>query len=306
MADQVKELYKGEILFGNYTSGTQTLYTTDSTKTAVIKDVEIGSTGYTTAPTLQVSDFNVANLSSNATGSEIVGINSTVKIKNNQSTSGYRMMAVKYMLDAANTTQFFPATNPAGIFIPASPPVSATKGSVTTVAGGTLTGTTSIYWAYEINGFIYYFVWDGNSSSQFYYRNISTGANTTVNTNSYCPVTFDGVSKFYYMKSSSLYVFDTTTNMENTIASGIWPSGSTYPQIWCINNVVFYKNTYSAGTMYWYNTTTGVNSSFSAPSSWYSSDAFAAVGFYDSSTYTYTLAWSGAKANSSFLSLIHI
>jgi hypothetical protein len=306
MTDQVKELYKGEVLAGNYVSGTQTLYTTDSTKTAVIKDVDIESTGYTTAPTLLVSDFAVATLSANATGSEIVGTSSTIKIKNNQSLSEYQMLSSSYIPDAnVASVQFFPATNPSAIFTPSTTPPSVTKGAATTVAGGAFAGSSEIYWAYKIGNFVYYNVWNGNSTSTFYYRNITTGTNTFVNGGNYTysPTTFDGVNKFYYVKSNSLYVFDALTNTESLVYTGWYTAGSSYPQIWCVNNVIFWKPTYSGGAMFYYNLANGSTSSFSAPSGWYSSDGMAAAGFYDSTTFTYTLIWASQKNSSSFTSV---
>lgn len=289
MTDIVKELYKGEVLAGNFVNGTQTLYTTDSTKTAVIKDVHVASE-YPTAPTLQAGDFDIVSLSSSASGSEIVGTNSTIKIKNNTDLSSYKMASVSYVKDySVNPVEYYPSTTPSSFFNPATSTVSLSQGTPTTIAAGALLNTTSNYWAYVINNFVYYYQFDGNSTTRFYYRDITTGTQTTVNTEAYAPVTFDGVDKFYFVnQSGQLRMLDAQTNTVTTLHNG-WPTGTTFPAIFTANNIIFWRNTNNAATMYFYNRTTGTPGSFSVSTSL--SMIPATTMFYDSSTNIYSLVW---------------
>ncbi len=281
MADQVKELYKGEILFGNYVSNTQTLYTTDSTKTAVIKDVEVGSTGYITAPSLQVSDFNVVSLTGSAAGSEIVGTNSTVKIKNNDTTA-YYIGEISYIANTQTNPTLSYITNPTSVVLKTFQGTLAQ--STSTTFSNSLGGWGDIKWAYKINGKLYYYNFDGNSTTGLYSLTTS-GTTSTINSASYAPKCFDGVSKFYWVQISSFYVHDALT--DTTTYLGPAPeNGSTYPAIWYSNGIVFWRPTYSSGNLYAYNVSTNTTH---AIGNWTNSQVGQAVAFYDDTTKTHKL-----------------
>jgi hypothetical protein len=283
MADIVKELYKGEVLFGNYVDGKQTLYSTDGTKTAVIKDVEIISSGYTTAPTLEVSDFTVATLSGNATGSEILGTNNSIKIKNND-TSTYSAYTIQY-LDGVNTgTVYQYTTNPAEIVssgIP-TPAVSRVQGANVSDPGSQTS------WAYVINGKVYWYQFDGNSTTNFYVRSALTGgsiSNPSGNP-SYTPVCFDGVSKFYWFYGS-IYEHDAITGTTTSLGNpGGWSYGTTYPMIAYCNGIIFYQHT-DGGNVRWYKVS---NATYGNTVAWsYSNYCTNPTVFYDATNYTYRI-----------------
>ncbi len=84
MADTLAEIHKATLQSSDFnSSGETTLFTTNSSTKHVIKSIHVkeGDTNFTVAPTLNVSDHDVVTLTGNATGQEIVGPSTAVKLK---------------------------------------------------------------------------------------------------------------------------------------------------------------------------------------------------------------------------------
>lgn len=296
MADIVKELFKGEVLYGNYVDGKQTLYSTDGTKTAVIKDVQIGTNEYTTAPSLQVGDFTVATLSGTASGSEIVGTNSTIKIKNNDTTQ-YNIASVSYVNGLNTTTRYYQATTPSSFFSPSSTPASITQGGSTIVSAFSNAPSLEFVYAFpSVDRFVYQYT-DGNSTWRLYANN-TAGSSTTINSDSYAPACFDGVSKFYWVSPSygTIRCYDALTNSYSNIvaySSIDFNSGSSYPRIAFCNGIIFWNYT-SGAAVKWYKISDGSYGSVGG-GTWSLSAVYQSCIMYDATTKRYK--WLVANSN---------
>lgn len=295
MADIVKELFKGEVLYGNYVDGKQTLYSTDGTKTAVIKDVQIGTNEYTTAPSLQVGDFTVATLSGTASGSEIVGTNSTIKIKNNDTTQ-YSISSVSYVNGLNTTTRYYQATTPASFFAPTSTPASITQGGSTVLSA--FSNAPSLEFVYpfpSVSRFVYQYT-DGNSTWRLFKQ--TSGSNSTINSDSYAPACFDGVSKFYWVSPSygTIRCYDALTDSTTDIvnySSIDFNSGSSYPRITFCNGIIFWNYT-SGATVKWYKISNGTWGTVGG-SGWSNSNVYQSCIMYDATLNTYKWLVAGSS-----------
>tara|TARA_Y100001937_G_scaffold109265_1_gene153746 strand:+ start:301 stop:1590 length:1290 start_codon:yes stop_codon:yes gene_type:complete len=84
MADTLAEIHKATLQSSDFnSSGEATLFTTNSSTKHVIKSIHVkeGDTNFTVAPTLNVSDHDIVTLTANASGQEIVGPSTAVKLK---------------------------------------------------------------------------------------------------------------------------------------------------------------------------------------------------------------------------------
>lgn len=82
MADTITEFYNADIPLTDFADDAKvTLITTTATETAVVKDITLIPPSNLTnkAITLDVNDTDIASLTGNATGPELIGVNSTLK-----------------------------------------------------------------------------------------------------------------------------------------------------------------------------------------------------------------------------------
>lgn len=278
MADTTVEIYNNTIPWAGYTNNAQTLITTDASTRYVIKDVEIDSNGYnsTLTPSLKINNTKVATLSGNLSGSEIMDINSTLSISLPDTSSTYFTLNGTYSNQAY---QGLSTNNNADAYFSGSLAAPATStNSLSSVSTFTNGATPKYCWT--VGSDFYYFAFDGNSSTALYRRaGGPNGTETVIFSNSYSPICFDGVSKFYCVLSGTLYSYNTVTNTATSLGINIG-SGTTYPVLAYCNGFLFWFYTYSSNSMQWYHIATGNNGTTSCAN--YGSSVGWSV-FYDSS-----------------------
>lgn len=247
MADTVKEIYNGKVQYGELADKTKTLFTTDAQTKYVIRDVQISGSTYGTAPELHINNMKVANLSGNLSGSEIVDANSTIALKdvgaaptffNIGSTISDNYASGGIFTELSNGAEVAPSLNTATI-----------PNQGTTKAVNYLSQPATRWWF--LNGDFYYYYFDSNSTTALYRRvGGPTGSEQQLSGNSYTPVAFDGVSKFYWYHSYGTFAcYNTSTNTKTYISFGSANSGSTYPILVYCNGFLFYGEQYSGGNM---------------------------------------------------------
>lgn len=302
MTDTLKEIYAGTLTYGNYSSGLQTLTTTDAATQYVIKDVSVGASTYgTSPPLLMVNDHSVGALGTSLSGWEVVDINSALKIKNNMVSepvffdvslmdSGTSAMAYASGggLDTASVGGFGPTAHS----IP-------TLTSITTA----FTNYSYILWWGMIGSNFYYAINNGNDSQALYRRAGGiNGTETTVFTGSYTGICFDGTSSFYWVQSSTLKKHDAATGTTSNFFAGSFPLGTTYCGICVVNNVVFWLEAYHGTAYYVCDTVKGKLSYLPYPGT-FSSSTSGMIPFFDSVTSTFKI-YVGSFGNVSGLGIL--
>lgn len=234
MADTLEEIYNDSVIPVDLVGGEVTLFTTDANTRYAIKDVYV-TQGETDEALhiqgdLEVNGFVVASVDTNATGTEIVGVSSTVKVVSD--------FALTYTDDVL---QFQPANGSV---------VSLTYPTVNGVYGrsATITATSSPLGAQVNSDNTLRQVWTNIGASNrtvVYLSNMNDGTTFNVyesngtqvfaSTTSYRPFWFDGVRYAYYLNISNQFTqYDTWNNTSTTSAvvpgnGGV--AGSTYGRI---------------------------------------------------------------------------
>lgn len=230
MADTLEEIFNGAIHPLDVVNGAATIITTDAATRYVIKDVEVMTTANSgAAATLSVNGMKITDLAYSATGSEIIGVNSTITYEDARD-MGIVDVAYLSSATALNIEKVGPVFTPA-----------ITAQTIAALSGVLLRAV------FAPNGDFYYSTWDGNSSTGLYRRTGgATGANSAnLIAANYAPSVFDGVSKFYAVTAvNTIYVFDITTGIGASVAIAGIAAGSTYPSLSYANGKLFWRNTY--------------------------------------------------------------
>lgn len=290
MADTVKEIYNGTLTYGNYSSGLQTLFTTDTSTQYVIKDVQLVASGYspTEAPALTINTTAITQIATSLSGWEVVDVSSAAKIKN-MMVNDPMIFDVGYM-DSSTASMSYASAG--GLDASTSGGFATTSHTVPTLTSITtqLTNYSYILWWGMIGSNFYYATHNGNDSQGLYRRAGSiNGTETTVFTGSYTGICFDGTSSFYWVQSNTLKKHDATTNITSSIMPGSFSSGSTYCSICVCNNVIFWLGCYNAsGNIYTYDVGKG-QMSYLSYSDTFSSNVNGWIPFYDSTTSTFKI-----------------
>ena len=261
MADTIKEIFNGTVRYGELSNKLKTLFTTDANTKYVIRDVQVASSSYSTAPELQINGTKVATLSGNLSGSEIVDANSTISIK-----------------DAGGAPTFFNIGSMVGDTYGSGGLFTALSGgeqvapnlntsnipNAGTVQAVTYLSQPATRWWF-LNGDFYYYYYDSNSVATLYRRTGGpTGSQTQINNGeSYRPVAFDGVSKFYWQNSYSTFnCYDTVTkNITTFNFPGVGSNGTTYGICVYCNGFLFFSHSYSNSPFFALHLETGVSTS---------------------------------------------
>lgn len=227
MADTITEFYNADVPLTDFADDAKvTLITTTATETAVVKDITLIPSSNLTdqAVTLDVNDTDIASLTDNATGTELIGVSSTLKagIPNLEYTDfglgiftgnngDYRSINDEYLGEFSEDSY------------------------VETLIAGTQAIST-VYEAYLDDSGTYLTIgtWDLNSSTSIKKYLVSTGATlvTGTATNYSCKPTLSDDNYAYWAYSNTvrrMKMDDTSGDVANwsTALSG-YPS-STYP-----------------------------------------------------------------------------
>jgi hypothetical protein len=237
MADIVKEIFAGTLTVADIAStGSATLVTTDANTQYVIKDVSTSGVFYSgDSPSLLVNDFAVADLKYNATGSEIVDINSVLKYRAYATAPALTANVLKVLSGTSGSYVFENGTYYAvnGVVR------SSTSSAPVSVASNLPSSTNNFEFSQANDGSVFWVQWDGNSSAVLYKRSGGiNGTETQVDSQSYGWFVFNGVDTYYCGRNgqATLYKYNINTGALTTTNVGFTLSTSSYPSASLMNN----------------------------------------------------------------------
>lgn len=268
MADTFQEIYRNASLGATQLDdGEETILTTNSTTSYVIKDMYVNNTSTLGSTYLELNGFNVGSITKNATGSLVIPPNSTLKIK----TTDYPYTFYKDTILAGDTNG-----------LPVFEEQMYVAGSTNKTTTDSLVGTNNFsnYWSNTQrlylntanNGNRYWYIetHDNNSVQTLYYRQQSNGSGGQIEYANYSAMGFgyknNGDFISYRSSSSIMYVQDQDqyptsqpTNYyyrHNSISP--YPTTS-YPRHHFFQDHIWYRpSSGHNGNIYAYNVNTGV------------------------------------------------
>lgn len=208
MADTLEKIYEGSLQESDFnSSGVATIITTNTSTRHVIKDVKVkqGDADINIGGTLSVNDFDIADLSGNSTGSQIIGTSSTVKVTTSEFPLTYEDVVLQYQ----------PATTTIEkLALPFVNNVSGKASNETTNASYAGWSNISLddarreYWTgIGASNYGLYFFTDYNATNTAGIVNSSGTLVTSLNA-TYQPIWFDGTQYAYRSANSYLYRAD--------------------------------------------------------------------------------------------------
>ena len=235
MADSLKEIYNATITLSNVAStGALTVATTDASTQYVIKDVQVtGTLVGSTSPVLTVNDMPVANAQTNASGSEIVDINSTIKYRAFSSTPSIQYKNFKGF---TGTNNFY--TNTSGVVNGAVATTSAAADSMTVVTNS-INANYAVHSATASNGDVYWVYWNSNDTCTLYKRaGGPNGTETAQLTLSYGWCVFNDVDSYFYTSNGSSVVnkYNINTQTTTSLTYDTALASVSYPSAYYMNN----------------------------------------------------------------------
>lgn len=267
MADTLEEVYKATLSASDFdSSGVKTILTTDANTSYVLKDVQISSSDSRVPikANLLVNDMNVANIDSNASGSEIVGVSSTVKIDS----STYPLVyADNYyqVPDSSGTLMRNINATIAGVAEDGLQGIKTSTAPANYPSPSLPTNRDWLgYWeGIGPNDVAVRIEWNKNSTTILRIYN-SSGTNIFSETTGQTPKAFDGSRYVYWFPSGTeIKRYDTHTNTTTLLpAASTSVSPGTYAILaWAGNGLLFgfknYTTTTAGGRPFIYNTLTG-------------------------------------------------
>lgn len=282
MPDIVSQVYANTLAYSNFDSnGEVTVLSTDGATRYVLKDiaVETGFTG-TSSPKLLVNGHNVATLGSNVSGSEIIDINSTVKIALGASKArDLGTFKLGYVNGTYSSSSFLEATTPTIISANATA-VAPTMAPVSSPGAGLSNSQNNYGLVYANNSIGWSGYSDGNSTS-YLYRN---GSN--IISPSYARFAYDGIGNYYYLgQDAYIRKYNISTQSDSAVLY-VGYSGSTYPTAGFSNGIFFHVRNYGSGVINIFNTATNALYSVSVNTGTFSSETNCYV-TYDPVNYIY-------------------
>ena len=230
MADTLEEIYKATVTETDFNaSGEATIITTDANTRYAIKDVQVkqGSSNNLVADLL-VNDVPVANVTSSATGNEIIGTSSTVKLKTTTFPLTYEDVYFGFIANVSpfridkNIKAFVNGVEDTGI------------GNISAngeVPYGTV-NENDFYAHYQVHNNIAVRIRANNNSSTQVHVYNSSNTQVFSETTSYAPKAFDQKRYIYWLPSGSNFKrYDTQTNTTSNIAYLGSASTSSYARL---------------------------------------------------------------------------
>lgn len=230
MADSLSEIVNVTLTPSDLEGGYDLLTTNGSTRYA-IKDVAVEAGPYTSVPAT-INNFQIGDFGSNLVGSEIMDVNSTLRLSPD-SLSYYNLDYSNYSLSNANFDQdisYFASGNERGN--------DSNDFSASLNNGDNWTATGNYYPYFKIDNSYYQIKQDSNSSGKVYYWSTASATRQEVCGTSYSRGIYAADrKKMYYFEGGYLKSHD-PVNGEQTV-SNIAFSFSTYPRISYCNGYVF-------------------------------------------------------------------
>jgi len=241
MADTLAEIHNATLQSSDFnSSGEATLVTTDSSTKHVIKDVQIeeGDSNFKVEPYLNIGGFNTVQLTGNASGSEIVGPSSTIKLKSSTFPLRYQDYDFVNQISGSQYNAItFPRVNGQEGF---TTNLNQTQLSIGHTNFTQNSNFRQIY--FNLGPSNYQMLIDSNlnSNTRLYLRQ-STGQLVTSYTNSYMPWWFDETQYAYRYNGSTNYIerldcyTGTLDNQWHSFSGG--GSNSTYSRMFGLLNI---------------------------------------------------------------------
>lgn len=283
MPDIVTQVYANTLAYSNFDSnGEVTVLTTDGATRYVLKDAAV-ETDYVPC-NLKINGYTVADISNSASGSEIVDINSTVKIALASpkflDSGAFKLAYVNGTYSGASMLEASDLTVISGNV---SAPTTLTTSVVTTAGTNSLTGGNSynvVLSTYTATPYSWSGYSDGNSTS-YLQRNGST-----ILSPSYARFAYDGAGGYYYLSSdTNIRRYNIATQTDSAVYYAAH-AGSTYPSAGFSNGLFFYIRNFGSNTINIYNTATNTLYAVSANTGAFSSNTNCYV-TYDQINYVY-------------------
>jgi hypothetical protein len=262
MADSLAEIYNNTLTEADFSNGEATIVTTNGATSHIIKSVQVieGNADIPLAGTLTVNGFDVAALTGNSSGIEIVAPNSTVKVK--------------------VASDRFPLIYSDATFISQRSTTTTNNMTEASIAGNPLDDflfdTANIGYSYTLNDTKRIFVPDlgpdnnsitilsdsSRSGTQLFVKD-SAGNNLATQGDTGKPGWFDGVRYAYYFNrdNNKLHRVDTFTGTDDSTFATISQSSSpSYPAMFGIKDkyLFFWVNDGGSGTSFYDFTTNTV------------------------------------------------
>lgn len=240
MADTLEEIYRATLSESDFNSnGVKEIFTTNSSTRYMLKDVQVvnSSTDIPVKADLTINDVKVASVDASVSGTEIVGVSSSVKID----TSTFPLNYEDQYFAISNTSRNLQKN--------ITPLVNGV--SDTSLSG--IKTTTTLYNSYPSNAYVgvwqdvgpnnvsVQIIFDRNSSTQYNIYN-SSGTNIASNYDNYSPKAFDQRRYIYWLpQGTNMKRYDvwnnTTTNIPYTLGTA---NPSTYPLFAYAGNGYFF------------------------------------------------------------------
>lgn len=240
MAETLEEIYNGTLTPDDFTNGEATILTTDANTRYVIKDVQVaqGDANFPIEGNITVNGFGVTSTTTNSSGSEIVGPNSTIA-----ATTDFSLDYKDYVIYGEDASQRIVGRT--------SPTVNDITGlcndeiAYTSISGwphSTETGSFRQYWVnIGPDNKAVFIKTDTNSTTYFYVMN-SAGSEVYNMTSSYLPVWFDGERYAYWLDGWDFRRYDVwTLSITYSPQVPVFQQPSNYP------NMFGYKDEFVIG-----------------------------------------------------------
>ena len=230
MADTLGEIFNGTLTESDFVNGEATIVTTDANTSLVIKDMKVvqGSNQVPVVGDLKVGNFTIASVTSDASGTEIIGPNSTLKVTSTSFPPAYTDLVFQFQ-ESANIikNKIFPKIGG----------LDAGPAETTTTNISSLPYKSTDYPARQIFTGIgpdnhTVVIFDDNNSQTLIYIYEASGAAVYSDTTNYTPKWFDGTRYAYWFPSGQyLYKLDTWTGIPVAILMPNTGTATTYAKM---------------------------------------------------------------------------
>jgi hypothetical protein len=231
MAETLSEIFNGTLTASDFTNGEATILTTNATTAHVIKDSKVvqGSTVIPVKGDLEVNGFKIASVESDASGTEIIAPNSTLKVKSATFPLAYKDIIFQTQ-DSPTVINTLKTPTVGGLVDAASEPSTTDITSIPSTIRINNVDSRQLFTGLGPNNNTLVIYDNNNSTTQAYLYN-SAGSLLYSAATGYKPAWFDGSQYMYHtFNTTTLIRVDTFTGGSVNFATPYTMSFSTYPK----------------------------------------------------------------------------
>lgn len=230
MADTLGEIFNGTLTESDFVNGEATIVTTNANTSLVIKDMKVlqGEPDVPVLGDLKVGNFPIVSVARDASGTEIIAPNSTLKVASTSFPPTYTDLVFQFQesVDVIKNKTF-----PKISGLDAAPVESSSTDISNMPYRSTDTTARQVFTGIGPNNYTVFIFDDNNSNTQIYVMT-SEGSQVFSNTTSYTPKWFDGTRYAYWFPYGSyVYKLDTWTISAVTIEVGNTGNPTTYAKM---------------------------------------------------------------------------